>query len=339
MANLINGLQNPSIPDRAYSLDTLEHLNHPQCLCGFQGKGTTPKTTDKRLTQRAKNKYFTNQLAGRLAELDTPLRRAYNRTRYDCSTLIVQEGSKLTSRYCGARWCNICNRIRTAKLLNGYEQPLSKFKEPLFVTLTIPNVTASELHHTLVGMVRTSSNIIRTINRNYNINFTGIRKLESTYNVIWDTYHPHLHFIVDGNMAAYKLLHEWLKRYSSANPDAQDIQPIVGENGYKELFKYTTKIVTYSKPDQKHYIYASALDTIFQAMKGMRTFQTFGNIKKVSEDIDNIQSDTYPTIPFYESVVWAYEGNDWRNMLDGSKLTNYKPSKGMIELTTHRIIS
>lgn len=339
MANLINGLQNPSIPDRAYSLDTLEHLNHPQCLCGFQGKGTTPKTTDNRLSKRAQNKWFTNQLTGRLAELDTPLRRAYNRTRYDCSTLIVQEGTKLTARYCGARWCNICNRIRTAKLLNGYEQPLSKFKEPYFVTLTIPNVTASELHYTLVGMVRTSTNIVRTINRKLNCKFTGIRKVESTYNSVEDTYHPHLHFIVDGEMESKILVNEWLVRYPSAARYCQDIKPIVGENGYKELFKYTTKIVTYSKPDQKRYIYASALDTIFQAMKGMRTFQTFGNIKKVSEDIDNIQSDTYPTIPFYESVVWAYEGNDWRNMLDGTKLTNFKPSKGMIELTTNGIIS
>jgi hypothetical protein len=102
-----------------------------------------------------------------------------------------------------------------------------------------------------------------------------------------------------------------------------------------ELFKYTTKIV--SKTDKGFQVYVKPLDSIFQAMYKLRTFQPFGNVRMVSEDIEDIQSDTYD-IPYYESVVWMWEGSDWYSMLTGEPLTGYEPSKRMIELTTDKLI-
>jgi hypothetical protein len=209
-----------------------------------------------------------------------------------------------------------------------------------FVTLTRRSISKKELHQTIVGMLTNSTNIIRSINRKYKSEgrkFNGIRKIECTYNDRDDTYHPHFHFFAQGKDIANELIDGWLKKYpTSAEAQCQNRKDV---DGWKELFKYTTKIVTTSKVDGQYKIFASALDTIFQAIKGMRTFQSFGDVKKVNEEIDNLQSDTFDVVPYYDFVVWSYNGQDWVNMLDGSNLTNYKPSKGMIELTTTRMVT
>jgi hypothetical protein len=313
------------------SLDTLEHLNHYQQNQCFQPNSTA----DNILLKKAKNNYFTKQLAKNLMCLDSPLNKAYRRTYYDCCTTIMQEGKKLTSKYCGARWCNVCNRIRTAKLLNGYTQPLSAINKPYFLTLTIPNVSANELKHTIVGMIRTSANIIRSIKRQ-KIAINGIRKLECTYNAESNKYNPHFHFIVDDYYSATLLQNKWLEHYPTATIKAQDIREI-NKDEFKELFKYQTKIVSKSKSGFN--IYVPALDVIFNAMKNIRTFQSFGNIKKVNDDVEELIADHYKDVEYYEFAVWQWIENDWQNMADGKPLTNYKPSKRMQELVNEKMVT
>ena len=320
--------------NRFVSLDTLEHLDHSQCLQAFQPTGTTKKS----LKQKAKNTYFSKELAKNLMCLDSKLLKAYKRTYYDCCAVIVQDGKKLTSRYCGARWCNTCNRIRTAKLLNGYLKPLKELSNPYFVTLTIPNVIKADLKHSIREMLSTSTKIIRCLKyKGYAVN--GIRKLECTYNSISDTYHPHFHFIVDSKFIGNELITEWLNRYPNAERHCQDLQQIniTNDAGIKELFKYQTKMV--SKANNDFQIFLSPLDTIFNSIKGIRTFQSFGNIKKVLEDIDNLQSELCEDLEYYEFILWRWDKSDWVNMANGNGLTNYKPSKRMMELTNEKMIT
>jgi mannose-6-phosphate isomerase class I len=124
-------------------------------------------------------------------------------------------------------------------------------------------------------------------------------------------------------------------RNNDCNPIAQKIVPVY-DNSAKELFKYSTKIVTESNKGLN--IYVSALDTIFNAMKGMRTFQAFGNVKKVSEDIEELNSELYEDIEQYDFVLWKWNNNDWFNMLYGNSLSGYTPTQSMLELTTTRMI-
>lgn len=284
------------------------------------------------LRKRAKNRYFSTELARVLTALDSPLNKAYRRTLFDCTALLLQEGQKVTSRYCNARWCNTCNRIRTAKLLEGYRKPLQAFLEPYFVTLTIPNVPKESLQEAIKTMLKTIQLIVRARRRTTELN--GIRKLECTYNAETDTYHPHFHFIVDGKANSKWIVSQWLQRNPTASHKAQDYRK-ADQNSLMELFKYTTKIV--SKTDKGFQVYVKPLDGIFQAMYKLRTFQPFGNVRMISEDIEDIESDTYD-IPYYESVVWMWEGTDWYSMLTGEPLTGYEPSKRMIELTTDKFI-
>jgi hypothetical protein len=314
-------------------LDTLGQLGHNQCQQGFQ-----PIKRDKAyLKKRAKNAYFSKGLAQALTQLDSPLNKAYRRTLFDCCSTIMQEGKKLTARYCDARWCNTCNRIRVAKLLNGYLKPLSELKNPHFVTLTIPNVNKAELKPVIAGMIRTFQNIVKA-NRRAGNALNGVRKLECTYNAVFDTYHPHFHMIIDGNENGNAFIAEWLKRYPFADIKAQDNRPCKGIEGLKELFKYTTKIVTKTGNSSPHMIYVSALDTTFKAMYGVRTFQSFGNVKMVKEEIEELEADEYEDIEAVEFIVWQWKGNDWHSMIDNKPLTNYIPSKAMIELLTKKMI-
>lgn len=314
---------------------TLEEVDQAATSKGFR----IPKKGKNDLYKRAKNSHFSKELARNLTLVDSPLNKAYRTTLFDCCSTLMQEGMKITANmYCGYRWCNVCNRIRTGKLLNGYLNPLQKMKQPYFVTVTIPNVNNAELRHSMVGMVRTSANIMRALKR-LKMAVDGIRKLECTYNVRLDNYHPHLHFIFDGEEVSRKFIDEWLIRYPLADKKGQHMEPVTESvGGIKELFKYTTKIVTKTEKIGEYSIYVPALDTIFRAMKGMRTFQNFGNIKSVSEEIDELLADDYTDIEPYDFVVWQWERNDWRNMSNGKMLTKYQPSRRMIELVTDGMV-
>jgi len=329
MSNLLqNAILPNSTPKNTHILDTLEHLDHVQCLQGLQPKKDT-------LKQKAKNSYFSKALAKKLMQLDSKLHQPYKRTHYDCCKLLVQERNKLTSRYCKARWCNVCNRIRTAHLMNGYLKPLQALENPYFVTLTIPNVKEADLRHSIREMVSTSRNIIRCFKR-HKMAINGIRKTECTYNECTDLFHPHFHYLIDGKENAQLLIDEWLLRNPNCDWQAQHYVK-ADVNSLKELFKYQCKIVTKTK-NKGYAIYIKPLDIIFNAFKGMRTFQSFGNIKKVNEDITEIQTEIYNNIPQYEFALLKWEKHDWQNMGNGEMLTNYKPSKKMIELTTTKMI-
>ena len=314
--------------NQCYSFNTLEHLNTIQAGIGFQ----EIKKPENILLKKAKNVHFSKELSQLLISLDSKLKKGYKRTYYDCCTFIMQENKKFTSRYCGCRWCNTCNRIRTAKLLNGYLPVLEKLNDSQFVTLTIPNVIADDLKDSIRLMLSQSTNIIRNLKKRFK-SFDGIRKIECTYNAIQDDYHPHLHFIVDGLDISNELVNDWLKRFNNASELAQDVRPVTD---LKELFKYQTKIIT--KTENDFNIYLRPLDTIFCAMKNMRTFQSFGKIKKITDDLNDLKSEIIDSAESYDFILWRWIENDWLDMSSGKALTNYKPSKRMNELLTSKIV-
>lgn len=329
MGKLLQKSSITNTPKKHHSLlDTLEYIDTTQCGIELQ---TTKKPINP-LYKKAKNNYFSKSLARNLMMLDSKLKKGYKRTYFDCCNTIKQEHQKFTSRYCGARWCNTCNRIRTAKMLNGYLPVLEKLNDTQFVTLTIPNVTADDLKDTIRLMVSQSTNIVRTLKKRFKT-FNGIRKIECTYNSISNDYHPHLHFLVERVDVSNALVTEWLKRFNEANDVAQDVRPVTD---LKELFKYQTKII--SKVETDYCIFLQPLDTIFCAMKSMRTFQSFGSIKKITDDLNDLKSEIIDGVDSYDLILWHWVKNDWVDVASGKHLTNYKPSKRMNELLTTKMI-
>jgi hypothetical protein len=324
MANLIRpigttNLQVPILPP-SYYVHTLEQLGKSECGGCFQAE-------KKKLQKRAKVVFASKEVARHLTKLNSPLNKAYRRTLFECNQTIVQDGKKLTTKYCGSRWCTTCNRLRTAKLMKGYMPSVEQMNQPYLVTLTIPNVLEAELKHSLVGMVETFNQVKKALKR-LKMPFNGIRKLEATYNAETDTYHPHIHVILESKEVASMVVERWLLKYKNASMKGQDVRPITDANGVKELFKYTTKIVTNVTTNEtnERRIFIPALDVIFKAMKGMRTFQSFGDVTKIKEDVSKVETETFNHLQ-EEFNIYEWLGCDWLSIGDGNLLSNYQPSE------------
>ncbi len=307
MANLSQkGVKKPLLLDKLAQVPTKGHEN---------------------LLKRARSKWFTYHIIKYLLLIDSPLHKYYQSCLH-CCEIISQRGDKFTSKYCNTRPCNICNRIRTGKLINGYLRQIDKLPEVYQVVLTIPNCRGIELRGVLENMIKQITLIIRVLRERRGILVNGIRKIEVTYNHKTDTYHPHLHLLVDKGYT--EIVDEWLKRFPASVRKAQSIT-IADNNSLKELFKYTTKIAVgkkYEMSSRQHKIevYSHALDTIFRALHKKRAFQPFGKIKKVSEEVnEQLTAQSYADMPKYDFVEWIWDECDWYSEKLGDTLTGYVP--------------
>lgn len=279
------------------------------------------------LKKRAVAKYKTVEIILPLIDLQSDLNKSYWST-FHCCNVLLQDGKKITGKYCNNRWCLVCNRIRTAKLINGY-LPVIKQQicEPYFVTLTIPNVSGVDLRGSIEEMTRTIIRINATFRFRKDFRLKGIRKIECVPGKHND-FHPHLHLLVSGELAGHELIKAWLNSYPDADKRGQDIRP-ADQNSLIELFKYSTKITAESKNNPE------ALDTIFKALYKKRVFQPIG-LKKlsVSEDIDGIQAQEIEDLKS-DIEVWNWEQDlkDWLNS-SGEFLTEYMPASPMSDQDT-----
>jgi len=295
-------------------LDTLAQLIH------FRSK------PNLNLLKRARSKWWTNQLAFALkysVDKSDILYKMYSHS-INCCSILTQNGSKITSRFCNTRLCNVCNRIRTAKMMNGYVSQMAKFKNIQFTTLTIPNCKEEELEGKIEEMYNVFVKIKRIL-KSKGIDLNGLRKSETTYNARVDTYHPHYHLLSEGYYGEI-IVDEWLKRFPKASIKGQEVKD-ADQNSLNELFKYTTKILT--KSDNGGFdVYVHAINTIMRSMYGKRSIQTFGSIRKVTEDVYDVKSQEYDNIPEYEFMEWMWKDCDWVNGLNTNHietLTGYVP--------------
>lgn len=292
------------------------------------------KTNLDTLKKRARAKFLSNALVFKLVDVDSELKSSYWNT-YHCSKVLQQEGQKITSTYCNNRWCMVCNRIRTAKLINGYYPVLQEIPNKQFVTLTIPNCKGENLASTIDGMIKNFRRI-KDIARKKKLSIIGIRKLECTWNCFRDDFHPHFHLVISGIDAAKFLVSEWLKKYPTATVEAQDIREAT-ESSLIELFKYFTKLFPSPKKDgKKRFVTGEALDTMFRAMKSRRVFQPFGikKIKEIKEDIDKLASQIIEDIENdFSYWLWQDDTSDWERTTDHQGLTGYFPSNADLQIS------
>ena len=286
------------------------------------------KSGKSTLKRRAIAKFITNEMLLNLVDQDSNLKQSYWNS-FHCSNSLVQNGQKITGKYCNNRWCIVCNRIRTAKLIHGYLPVIKKeINAPFFVTLTIPNVGGDDLKATIRKMI-VSFIRIKDVFRHKRIRMRGIRKIECTYNARENSFHPHFHFILDGRQEADDLVSAWLREFPEAVRAAQDIRP-ADDGSIIELFKYTTKLVTKADVTRdggkaEININPEALDIIFKALYKVRTFQPLGGLAKlpVSEDVEEIQAELFDDLTALTVDVWNWVQpiSDWVSD-DGECLTD-----------------
>jgi hypothetical protein len=305
-----------------YLFNTLAHLDQTPSKQLDNSKLQKLEDSKKNYQNRARAKAITNSYLFDLIDLNNKMSSSYWST-FHCSNVILQDNNRAKAKYCKQRWCIVCNRIRTAKIINDYKPEIDKFKAPQFVTLTLPNVKAKELKKTIEKMNTTFSNITRKLKREKHT-IKALRKYECTYNKTTNEYHPHYHILIDNKETGEAIINQWLKNVPTANRVAQDIRP-ANETSLIELCKYFTKIVAKDTDTVP-----KALDIMFRAIRNKRTFQAIGirsaSTKTIDEEFTELEAQEINHKEDKQEIyVWKQSIYDWV-AASGEIFAEYKPT-------------
>lgn len=303
-----SGTTAPKIEKRKQKIEKIPPQNkkEPYKKFDYDINGNKVYTTysRKNLTKRARAKHFTDLLIKPMfwyaQKNNSPLLQQYKNI-LECNRVLLQDGDTLKGTYCSNKACQVCSRIRTARLIDAYEMPIKELSEDSngsdFVTLTIKNCKAENLKDEVKKMIKIFTLINRKLRERYGLDTWGVRQLECTYNKTFNEYHPHFHIVCPKNMGNI-FVDEWLKHNPISDRKGQNIKNFDGN--FKELFKYATKIVDVQKKDSYEIdpitgkkvinINLKALDTILQAFTGVRITQSFGALSKIKVD-ENLNKD------------------------------------------------
>ena len=291
-------------------LDTLAQLRTKSCNCSDENAVT--------LYKRAVSKYITNSIIFPLIDLDNIRKKRYWST-FHCVNILLEDEGKIIGKYCKQRWCVVCNRIRTAKLIKGYLPQVEKWQEPRFITLTYgKTVDSCDLKQRIKDM-QSAWRKITDSNRKGNWGIKGVRKLEVTYSK--GRYHAHYHVLVDGYDKSEKIISEWRKRTQETKPRSPKDNVKADVNSVVELFKYFTKLFSKNSKGEIKTYPPKAMDNIFKVLTGKRTVQPFGGVKMIEEEFSdqeaNIHKETH--VP----IVWEWHDDfkSWVDFLTGEILS------------------
>lgn len=290
------------------------------------------------LQKKARAKYISSALVSPLYRLtDSPLHYSYKSAYYCAHTIDVNSEGKTTAKYCGQRFCIVCSRIRMAENINSYQEQISNFQSPVFLTLTVPNIKVygstvfcsgrliSEYETIFAELEK-----IRNLGKKKGYELKGIVKFEVTINMLYGELHPHLHLLLSSKVTAKWILQEWLKRFPEASDKSQNIQEIAENslsefdklNHLKEVFKYVSKSVYEIKVGNETkkvnpYLY---LDYIYTELKGLRLSRAWGLKKQIVEETPE------QLISQFEAMnrsfgVYRWAGSDWFH--SGVKMQDY----------------
>jgi hypothetical protein len=282
----------------------------------------------KKLTKRARAKYYTLRLMEELLTLDSTNKKMYQRTK-ECTNLLKQEEQFLTSRYCQRRDCMVCNNIKTAQLIDRFKKPFNEIGETMFTTFHRPNIKADLLSSEITYFLNWFTSLRKYIQKNpvHGKKFSGIKRIEITYNHIMDTYNCHCHV---GHTKGYErlILDKWIKDNPTCNPLAQHTTQ-TDQNTLTELMKYTTKFVSGTKKEP--IVYVQAFDTIMSAIKGKRMISGFGELYNIKinhdESFEDLTRQKFVDLPNSNTDFWYYDESDWFNLdnQEPQELTGYHP--------------
>jgi len=190
------------------------------------------------------------------------------------------------ANFCKNRFCPMCawrqakrDALKISVLMKYVEQEHNKVF--IFITFTAPNVKAENLKDEITQYNKAFLKLMRRMVFN-KINQGYIRKLEVTYNVERNDYHPHFHVVIAVNKSyftdrTYIKQETWLNEWRDVMNDQTVTQVRVcrveqNENGKEvnELAKYAAKDSDYTKSQK-------VFDTFYQALKG-RQVLTFNGL-------------------------------------------------------------
>lgn len=300
------------------------------------------------LDKRAKRTFYGKGLARMLvnAARGPLMGKAYARTLNTCQNLILQEDGKLTTTYCGYRWCPCCSAIKTARAWEAYGQEVQGWANEgkcFLVTLTLPNCSFGNLRNVVRKMHKDFGSLTNTLQKRFGKEEVKlIRATEVTYNEEQNNAHPHMHLLVRGYEVSKAVVQLWMKRNPEASILAQDIRK-GDKNSIAEVFKYVQKLSS-DKRDEKgerKLIAPQVLDLIFTSLRSLRLWAAAGikaanGDEKAIDDTADIEVDTgtIATTRKDERIVWEWSQvhATWVDYNTGDTLTNWIPGRTSLGL-------
>lgn len=195
--------------------------------------------------------------------------RKYERLE-QCSTYLEFRREKSSGKYklintnlCRVRLCPLCAYKRSLSVYHNTADIIKYINEKyrtskyLFLTLTIKNVSGSQLSNAIDKLTRGWQNMSKQ-KRIKNIVLGTVRSIEITYNKRSNTYHPHLHVLIHTTADVYAGRNyisqaEFSDRWRSAA--GIDYQPVVDVRRLRynsgrevaEIAKYSVKPLEWDK--------------------------------------------------------------------------------------------
>lgn len=277
----------------------------------------------KSLVNQSIRKYNTQSKILKLIDNSPKEAHAAYWDAYHCSNVKVVEDGVSRSKLCRRRYCQNCERIRAANMINSYLPALVEvgLDDWWFVTLTSPTVHEKNLKSQIKLHYDSWRKIMNGNFRKRKIKPVGIRALECTKSK--GKYHPHFHVLIFGEENARMLVDFWLKQQLTSDIKGQHIQKVELKQNNKalqEIFKYAAKQAIKDDED------AHAMHVMYDALKGKRTIQSFGGLKKVKTDLVSTKEakNIDPRLKGITDVyVWERSQVDYTNSR-GDKLVGTK---------------
>lgn len=233
----------------------------------------------------SKAKFVQNAMLRPLEILNSPVKKDYTKAIFCRHNLVWSfDNSTYTGKRCTTRICKFCQNIKTLQQIEKYVPVLSQILDLYLVTLTIKNIPGEQLKKAIEKMQSNFRKLTRLASF-HGIDYNTIRRLEITYNPITNEYHPHFHILVQDKETAQFIYDTWFRYYDNKlSHKGNDIRN-ADINSLKELFKYAMKVIHRDKtaPKNIYQIYPIAIDTMYQAIKGIRTIQPTGEFRNIIE--------------------------------------------------------
>lgn len=197
---------------------------------------------------------------------------------------------RVRSNHCNLKWCPICARSKARGISNNVREWVMTLDAPKLLTLTLRHSTA-DLSNQVDDLLRFFRNWRRLtpMSKAY---AGGVWFLQITYNVNTDTWHPHLHVILDGGFVNQKTLSErW--NHVTHGSSIVDVRRIKNP---EYAARYVARYV--ARPVRLADVPADRRTAIYWQLQGRRTCGTFGTARRAA----------LTSRPSFDSTKWRSVG-------------------------------
>lgn len=297
-------------------------------------------TVKDKLNKRMEKKLLNIKFNDILNKVDINLSSDYLDRIQDCGTFLEFISNKELNKYklsganfCGNRFCPHCSFNKARKDALEFNILLKYIKDNfnynfIFLTLTAPNVTADFLDQEISDYYRSIKRLFE-LKRVKDICKGYIRKLEVTYNINMDTYHPHYHILIAVNKSYFSDTRQylsrdtWLSFWRNAKRDPNITQLDVRRVKDKDLINSILEISKYVAKDSNYLFNKDVFEVFYRALKG-KQYYTFTGVFKDAHKLYNVGKLDY--LKDRDDIEYIYKVYYiWRN-------SNYSLDK-VLELT------